>query len=51
MTRPVEYRHECDTNAPAVRIFHEAKDAKMKIGGRVYTLCTERYTPSAEIRN
>jgi hypothetical protein len=25
MTRPVEYHHECDTNAPAVRIFHGAK--------------------------
>ena len=28
MTLPVEYRLECDTNAPAVRIFHGAKDAK-----------------------
>ncbi len=26
--RPVKYRHRCDTNAPAVRIFHGAKDAK-----------------------
>ncbi len=25
-----------------------AKDAKLKIGGRVYTLCAERYAPSAE---
>ena len=30
MTRPVEYRHGCDTNAPAVKIFHGAKDAKVK---------------------
>ncbi len=28
MTLPVEYRHECDTNSPAVRIFHGAKGAK-----------------------
>ena len=34
MTLPVEYRHEYDTNAPAVRIFHGAKGAKMKIGYR-----------------
>jgi hypothetical protein len=26
MTRPVEYRHGCDTNAPDVRIFHGAKN-------------------------
>ncbi len=25
-----------------------AKDAKLKIGGRVDTLCAERYAPSAE---
>ena len=29
-TRPVKYRNECDTNAPAVRIFHGTKDAKNK---------------------
>ena len=28
--RPVKYRNECDTNAPAVRIFHGTKDAKNK---------------------
>jgi hypothetical protein len=28
ITLPVEYRHGCDTNAPDVRIFHGAKDAK-----------------------
>ena len=26
--RPVKYRNECDTNAPAVRIFHGTKGAK-----------------------
>ncbi len=30
MTRPVAYQHECDTKAPDVRIFHGAKDAKVK---------------------
>ncbi len=30
MSRPIEYRHGCDTNTPDVRIFHGAKDAKVK---------------------
>ncbi len=30
MTLPVEYHHECDTNAPAGRLFHGAKGAKVK---------------------
>ncbi len=31
-------------------IFHGAKVAKEKIGCRVYTLCAERFAPSAESR-
>ncbi len=35
----MEYRHECDTNSPNVRIFHGAKDAKFgeeeKIGEKI----------------
>ncbi len=30
MSLPVEYRHKCDTSAPAVRIFHGAKGAKKR---------------------
>jgi hypothetical protein len=43
MTRPVEYRHGCDTNAPDVRIFHgasreDAKHAKSGDIGRCFSL-------------
>ena len=42
-TNPVEYRHGCDTNAPAVKIFHGAKHAK---NGEQKTRSTK-----SEIRN
>ena len=37
MTRPVDFRHRYDTNAPAVRIFHGAsrKDAKAAKFGEI----------------
>ena len=33
--RPVKYRNKCDTNAPAVRIFHGAKGAKLGEEGEI----------------
>jgi len=38
MTRPVKYRHGCDTNASDVRIFHGAKDAKFGEIGKYFSL-------------
>ncbi len=29
--RPVKYRHRCDTNAPAVRIFHGASPVEYRL--------------------